>query len=77
MTAPVLYFNIRESENVFWNACSLSSVAHHGKAGSITPEQRNLVFATSQWRKLMEGVLGSSIIGFMLCTFPSPSSYNV
>lgn len=77
MTAPVLYFNVRGRENVFWDACSLSSVPQHGTASSITPEQRNSVIATSPWHKLMEGVLGPSIINFMLGTFPSPWSSNV
>lgn len=71
MTAPVLYFNMREGENVFWDACSVSQ---HGAASSITPEKRNLFFGTSQWHKLMEGVLGHSIIGFMFCTSLSPLS---
>lgn len=77
MTAPLLYFNIREGENVFWDACSPSSVPQHGAASSITPEIRNLFFAASQWHKLMEGVLNRSIIRFMSRTFPSPSSSNV
>lgn len=77
MAAPMLYFNIRGRENMFWDACSLSSAAQHGTASSITPEQRNSIFAASQWHKLMEGVLGPSTIGFMLGTFPSPWSSNV